>query len=267
MNLILAFPESVFISKIHFRGVRLNLFERKKQNGGTKMKRTIALMLALLMVVSPAVFAAKGESGVGAEGMGEGGMGEGGDGAMAQEGEMAAEQTMTQERARAKAGTPQELKSMIQSRKQAMEQEMQGMDEDMQKVYRNQNQVREAVHALLAMEDLAGGIGKQVSEVARNFNNSVMATIRAEEKIQTRGGFSRFFAGGDHEAADKIEQEVNQNRQRIEQLKQMKAQVMDGEVQGMFQEQIQLMEKEQTRLQQMAQEEKSSKGLLGWIWK
>jgi len=33
------------------------------------------------------------------------------------------------------------------------------------------------------MEELVGGIGAQVREVARNFNNSVQATIRAEERI------------------------------------------------------------------------------------
>ncbi len=226
------------------------------------MKKTIALMLAFLMVLTPAVFAAKGESGAGA-----GEMGEGGEGAMDQEGAMAGEPTLYQEMARVKAESSQELRSMIQSRKQVMEQEMQGMSEDMQKVYKNQNQVRSAVHALLAMEGLAGGIGKQVSDIAKEFNNSVKATIMAEEKVQSRGAFARFFAGGDHEAAEELENEVNQNRQRIEQLKQLKTQVMNGEVQAVFQEQIQLAEKEQERLQQMAQEEKSSKGLLGWIWK
>ena len=35
----------------------------------------------------------------------------------------------------------------------------------------------------------------------------------------------------------------------------------------MMQEQIQQMEQEQLRLQDLAQNEKKSKGLLGWIWK
>ena len=75
---------------------------------------------------------------------------------------------------------------MIQQKQQAMNQELEGKKEKEQNVYQNQNQVRLAVHSLLAMENLVGGIGKNVSQIARQFNNSVQATIRAEEKIQTQ---------------------------------------------------------------------------------
>ena len=75
------------------------------------------------------------------------------------------------------------------------------------------------------MEDLAGGIGKNVSAIAKNFNNSVQATINAEAKIEKRSGFARFFAGGDHDAAEAIEAEVEQNKLRIQELKQLKRDV------------------------------------------
>jgi hypothetical protein len=231
-----------------------------KKFGGTKMKRIgIAALMMVLVLMSTAVCAEQGGQGAGDGGMPQPEL-------ISAEGGEADNDTASQGKM-AKAQTASEVKEMIQERKQEMDQEMQGMGEEKQNVFRNQNQVREAVHALLAMEGLVGGIGKQVSEVARNFNNSVQATIRAEEKVQERGAFARFFAGGDHDAADEIEQEVSQNRQRIEQLKQLRLQIADPEVQAMYQEQIQLMEKEQARLQELAQKEKQSKGLLGWIWK
>jgi methyl-accepting chemotaxis protein len=157
---------------------------------------------------------------------------------------------------------------MIQERKQEMAQEMQGMaDKVKEKVYQNQNRVREAVHSLLAMEDLVGGIGPQVREIARNFNNSVQATIRAEERAQRRNALQRFFAGGDNEAAEEIEEKVNQNKERIQQLKQLREECACGsEVKEIMREQIQNMEQEQTRLQELAQREKG-KGLFGWLWK
>lgn len=167
----------------------------------------------------------------------------------------------------AKAQNVEQARDMVQQRQEEMAQEMQGMSEDRQNVYRNQNTVREAVHALLSMEGLVGGIGPQVSAIARNFNNSVQATIKAEEKIQERGAFARFFVGGRADAAEEIEQEVSQNRARIEELKQLKTQIADPAVQAMYQEQIQLTEKEQARLQSLAQNETKSKGILGWIWK
>jgi len=175
---------------------------------------------------------------------------------------------MVQQRQELKAQTKTQLKEMVKQKQQLMDQEFEGKSEKGQKVYQNQNQVRLAVHSLLAMEDLVGGIGKEVSQVARQFNNSVQATINAEEKIQTRSGFKRFFAGGDKEAAESLEQEVNQNKQRIQELKQLHEQAdCDEEIKEMMQEQIQSMEKEQNRLQELAQKEKKSKGLFGWLWK
>jgi len=178
------------------------------------------------------------------------------------------QQLMVQQREQVRAQSPEELGQMIQTRQREMVQEMSGLDEKEQKVMQNQNQVRLAVHSLLAMEGLAGGIGPQVSEIARNFNNSVQATIRAEEKIQTRSAFSRFFAGGDKKTGEELESQVNQNKQRIQELKQLREQCDCGEeVKAMMHEQIQNMEQEQNRLQELAQKEKKSKGLFGWIWK
>ncbi|MBU4492790.1 MAG: hypothetical protein KKA61_00295 [Nanoarchaeota archaeon] len=177
-------------------------------------------------------------------------------------------QIIVQQRQELKAQTKTQLQEMIQQKQQAMNQELEGKKEKEQKVYQNQNQVRLAVHSLLAMEGLVGGIGKNVSQIARQFNNSVQATIRAEEKIQTRSAFARFFAGGDEKAAGEIEQEVNSNRERIKELKQLHEQSdCDEEVKAMMQEQIQNMEQEQNRLQELAQKEKKSKGLFGWLWK
>ncbi len=160
------------------------------------------------------------------------------------------------------------LKQMIRERKQVMEQELENMSEDDRKVYRNQNRVREAVHAMLAVDNLTGGIGRNISEIARKFNNSVQKTIHAEKKIEKRGGLTRFFFGGDDEAADDIEEEVEQNQERLLELNQLKDSCDCSEgVKEALQEQMQNLQQEQNRLRQLAQEEKNSKGLLGWLWK
>ncbi len=169
---------------------------------------------------------------------------------------------------RTRAQTSTELRQIMQQKQQVMNQETEGVGSKVRSVYQNQNRVRLAVYSLLAMEDLAGGLGRNISAIARTFNNSVQATIRAEEKIQTRSAFVRFFAGGDAESAEKLEQESARNQERIQQLKQLREQCdCNAEVKAVMQEQIQNMEQEQARLQQLAQEEQKSKGLFGWIWK
>src|SRR4030042_682465 len=121
-----------------------------------------------------------------------------------------------QERERERARNVTELHQMIQERKMEMNQSLQNMSNIQQHIYMNQNTVREAVHAFLAMENLTGGIGPNVSQIAREFNNSVQATIMAEEKIQTRSQFARFFVGGDKDAAGELENETNRNQERIQ---------------------------------------------------
>ena len=166
-----------------------------------------------------------------------------------------------------KAQTKDELKQMIQERKQEMVQEMEGLGTKEQNVYRNQNTVREAVHTMLAMENLVGGIGKNISAIAKEFDNSVEKTIGAETKIEERGWFSRLMIGGDKESASALASEVAENRNRVQQLNRLMEDCeCDEEVKAMLQEQLQNMEQEQTRLQELAEKEGKRNGLFGWLF-
>ncbi len=126
-----------------------------------------------------------------------------------------------QQREEVRVQNSSELHEMIEQREREMNQEIQSLEEHQQLVYLNQNKVRLAVQSLLAAEELVGGFGTQVPQIAEEINTSVQATIRAEERINSRNSFLRFFAGGDEEAAQEIEQQVIQNQERIQQLQQL----------------------------------------------
>lgn len=159
-----------------------------------------------------------------------------------------------------------DLKKEMEQKKQQLNSE--GAKKNNQQAIKNQNQVRIAAQTLSKMESMIGSRGKEISAIAKEFENSVQATVKSEEKIQTKSGFARFFTGGDHKAAEELESEVTKNQERIKELKQLKEEAdCEKEVKEMIQEQIQQMENEQKRLHDLAQEEKQSKGLLGWIWK
>ncbi|MBN2566720.1 hypothetical protein JXB02_01385 [Candidatus Woesearchaeota archaeon] len=168
-----------------------------------------------------------------------------------------------------KAQDMEQIREMLQEKRQEMAQETVGEGAKIQAAHQNQNEVRIAVHAMLALGEHMGGIGPQVSAIAKEFNNSVQATIRAEERIETRSAFARLFAGGDAEAAGELERQVGQNRERIQELERLRDSCTDCDpaVKSMFQEQLQAMEQEQDRLGELAGKEKGSKGLFGWIWK
>jgi len=166
----------------------------------------------------------------------------------------------------ARARNVQELQAMIKEQRQEFQQELaQLKDQRRQEVMEKQNAVREAVHALLAAEDLTGGIGQQVSAIAREFNNSVQNTIAKEEQIKNRSRLTRFFFGGDQEAAGELEEEIVQNRERIRELARLYQDCnCQQELKDVMQEQIQNMEQEQNRLEEVV-DAQAYRGIWGWI--
>jgi len=239
------------------------------------MKNIILVSLILLVLITPA-FAAGPQGGVHEPGTGledpelkESGQGTGQDLDNSENTDEADTQGQGSQQEAGnvvQAQNAQQVRAMIQEHKE----EMLGLQKQMRTAERtanqNQNEVRTAVHALLAMEEMAGGIGPQVSTVAKEYDNSIQSTLAAEEKIQSRGGFSRLLFGGDAKAAEELETEVTQNQNRIQQLQQLHEQCdCDEETKQLLQEQIQTMEQEQTRLRTLAQEEKSHKGWFGWL--
>lgn len=133
---------------------------------------------------------------------------------------------------------------------------------------KNQNEVRLAVHTLLAMENITGGIGPQVSAIARDFNNSVQSTWQYEDRIQSRNPVSRLLFGGDRAAATDLNNLTVQNENRIRQIEQlMNAADLDSKTRAMLEEQLHTMEQENTRLSQVAATEQQDTGIFGWIGK
>ena len=160
------------------------------------------------------------------------------------------------------------IKERVGEKARARTQSLEGMGEAARKARQNQNRVRATVEALHQLGNVSGGIGEQVSEVAKEFNNSLKKTVEAEEQIHKKSGFARFFTGGAEKAAKDIQNQTETNQQRIQELKQLHGQCDCAEpVKEMLRKQIQELEQEQQRLRNIAQEERQKKGLLGWMWK
>ena len=133
------------------------------------------------------------------------------------------------------------------------------------RAHRDQNRVRLAVHALIAAENRTGGIGRDVSIIAREFDNSVQKTVQAEEQIQARHGLVRFFFGGDEDAARLIAEEAQRNRERVTELRQSIGNcTCDDGTRTMLREQVRTIEQEQDRLSALAEEEMRARGLFSW---
>ena len=131
---------------------------------------------------------------------------------------------------------------------------------------RNQNEVSEAVHILLAMENRTGGIGPQISAIARQFNNSAIASQQYEERIKNRDAFSLFFFGGDQQAASELADLTVQNQARIgEMVNLMNTTTLDADTRAQMELQIQILRQQLVQEQRLITQAQQNKGLFGWV--
>lgn len=158
-----------------------------------------------------------------------------------------------------------DLEQKIEMRKHELEDEEASTTPELRDVVKNANEVRLAVHSLLASKELLGGIGPQVSEIAKDMNDSVATTTVVEVKLQSRGLLTRLFFGGDSAAAEVISQEVARNQQRIDDLTKLLGEAnVPADIQAILKAQITAIQEAQTRLLDLAQKEQKQWGLFSW---
>lgn len=132
--------------------------------------------------------------------------------------------------------------------------------------WKNQNQVRTAVHTLLAAGEMDGGIGGNISAIAREFNNSVQTRMMAEQQIQERQGLTRLLFGGDQEAVAALCQNLNQTSEQIREMQRLVENcTCDNQTRTLLMNQLAVMEEDQARLSALVQNETDAQGLFGWL--
>jgi len=161
-----------------------------------------------------------------------------------------------------------ELQQMIQERKKELEQDNLGREISLMNAYRHQNNVTIAIHAFLLMRGKCGYFGQNITTIAQEFNNSVNKTVWDEDRITARSAFMRFITGGDDYAANEIQNETAKREIWLQELNQTIQQCnWDPQVKAILQGQLQNMEQEHNRLNDLAIRERVDKGIFGWIWK
>jgi hypothetical protein len=129
---------------------------------------------------------------------------------------------------------------------------------------KNENEVRIAVTTLLDTEDLSGSIGRNVSAIARDFNNSAGSIRKLEDRIQSRNSFVRLLFGGDQEAARELATQIARNNASIVELQQLiNGATLETDVRATMEDQIRILLQEQERLQQLATREQQDRGIFG----
>jgi hypothetical protein len=163
------------------------------------------------------------------------------------------------------ASSLEDLKQRIEERKQELEDEEASTTPKFRNAMKNANEVRLAVHTLLASKDLLGGIGQQVSEIAKRMNDSVATTTNAEAQIASRGFLAKLFFGGDKKAAEAISKETERNQESVAKLTELLNQAnLSADIKVALQARITALEETQARFQALAEKEQNLWGLFSW---
>lgn len=159
-----------------------------------------------------------------------------------------------------------QIKTLVQEKTQLMEQERELVkNKKDQDILKNQNRIRILVQVLKA-NGTEQVIGPQVSEMAQEFNNSVMATINAEQRIQKKSAIAKFFTGDDQEAVSIIEQELNETEQEFQDLEEFTESIEGTSSESATWKQVfEEAKQERERLRELVKTSKKNRGILGFL--
>ncbi len=110
-------------------------------------------------------------------------------------------------------------------------------------------------------------IGEQIRVIARNQGESEDVVNQSLEKAQNRRAFAKFFVGPAYSQLKNVKQQIEQNQLRIQQLNQIAAQISNQADQTNLQNQIQILEKQNTDLEEQLNQDTKGFSLFGWLSK
>jgi hypothetical protein len=136
-----------------------------------------------------------------------------------------------------------------------------------EKALEKMSEVSKSVEELLETKTLRGGIGDQVRLVAQDQKNTQSQIIMQVEKIDNRGRFLKSLIGPNFGAIKSLEKQMEQNQLRIEQLTELKNQLVNvGDV-AMVQETIEAITAQNMALSETINAETQTGSVFGWLFR
>ena len=129
--------------------------------------------------------------------------------------------------------------------------------------------VAKTVENLLAAADRMEdpGIGKDVREIARHHGQTSEEIAKKEDQINQRSGVAKFFIGSDYATLDEVQQLMEEIRNQVRELNQIRTRLQNKGEQEELQNQIQILEMQLQSLQNYVDSEEQAFSLFGWLLK
>ena len=149
----------------------------------------------------------------------------------------------------------------------------QGDNQQIQKVQQQgimtqaRSQVANAVQEMLQVAERNGGIGEQIRVIAQNQNQNQEKIENSLLQVQSRKTFTKFIVGPNYGEINNAQKMLEQNRQNLEQLNQIRNQIVDQVDSQQLLEQIQVLEQANLEIEDSLESAQKGFSLFGWLFK
>jgi chromosome segregation ATPase len=129
------------------------------------------------------------------------------------------------------------------------------------------SQVANTVQQMLQLAERNGGIGEKVRTIAQTQTQNQEKIEANLEKIQGRSGFAKFFIGPNYGEINNAKRTLEQSKEQIKQLDEIRNQLSNQGDQQILTEQIQTLEQANSQIETSLEESQKGFSLLGWMFK
>ena len=127
--------------------------------------------------------------------------------------------------------------------------------------------VANAVQEIVKVAERNGGVGKEIKVIAQTQTQNQEKLEIGIQKIQGRSGFAKFFIGPNYNEIKNSYKLLEQSKKQIQELYQLRTQVVNQGDQLQIVEQIQLLEQANQQIETSLNEAPKGFSLFGWIFR
>jgi len=160
------------------------------------------------------------------------------------------------------------LQASIETQKEDINRSLSELKIKQNEIYESYLKTKIAAVSLAVANQSLNEIPENISMMASEINVSLDGTFESEKNIAQRNFIVRAVLGGDKQSASQIEEAVAKNNERISAIEKALQNTSYNEaIKALLETQLKILKDEQERLLKLAEEEKKSQGLIGWLWK
>ncbi len=181
-------------------------------------------------------------------------------------------QQQTQQKLQDGTGTGNQIQNQNQVKNQGevnkiQMSQQQGTQSETATATQRRSNVANAVQEMLQVANRNGGIGQQVKTIAQTQTQNQEKLEASLQKVQSRVGLAKFFVGPDYDEISNAKKILEQNKEQIEQLNQVKNQLANQGDQQILTEQIKTLEQSNLEIENSLGTAQKGFSLFGWMFR